>query len=440
MVANLPENGSGMAAAKSMTSQQQRITIGVGIAALIIGIAAVLYLVMGWPAQQNRPPAPRSGEQARHPDERPGRNRPEPWDEDSARLRFHQLTRMADEVGIDTTVYAFAFVPADSANPKTAWKRVLTALLLELRYGHRPARQRYAGLPETPDTTGLQAALTEDTDQAGFLKTNIFLPYARLVAAFGQQRRAGLPADSLRAIRQTLNFYRYISRFNADRLVVINLPAAELTVFDSTGARLLVMAAIVGKKSKRTPMFTAWLNQITMYPYWNVPRGIGIQEILPKARASSGYLDRQNMEVLNSRDQPVDPTSLDWNGFSARNFPYRFRQASGCSNSLGLLKFTLSCPFDIYLHDTNARDLFVNSTNRWRSHGCIRLENPVDFANLILNKPMFDAAFMNRCLIEQKPKIIPVPAPLPVVIAYNTADMDANGRLVFYADVYGLAK
>ncbi len=347
---------------------------------------------------------------------------------------------MADSVGIDTTRYAFAFVPADSANTETAWKRILTALLLELRYGHRPDHQRYAGLPETPDTTGLQAALANDTDQAGFLETSTFLPYGQLVAAYGQQRQAGSSTDSLRAIRQTLNFYRYISRFNASRLAVINLPTAELTVFDSTGTRLLAMAAIVGKKSKQTPTFTAYLNRITMYPYWNVPLGIGIKEILPKAQASAGYLDRQNMQVLNSHDQPVDPASLDWNTFSARNFPYRFRQASGCSNSLGLLKFTLSCPFDIYLHDTNARDLFVSSTDRWRSHGCVRLQNPVDFANLILNKPMFDAAFMNRCLIEQKPKIIAVPTPLPVIIAYNTADVDANGRLVFYTDVYGLAR
>ena len=86
------------------------------------------------------------------------------------------------------------------------------------------------------------------------------------------------------------------------------------------------------------------------------------------------------------------------------------------------------------------RDLFGNSTDRWRSHGCIRLENPVDFANLILRKPVFDAAFMNRCLIEQKPSIIAVPVPLPVVIAYNTADINADGRLVFYTDVYRLVK
>jgi L,D-transpeptidase YcbB len=161
---------------------------------------------------------------------------------------------------------------------------------------------------------------------------------------------------------------------------------------------------------------------------------------LPKVRANASYLENQNMQVLNSRDQPVEAASLDWHGFSAQNFPYRFRQASGCSNSLGLLKFTLSCPFDIYLHDTNARDLFVQTTNRWRSHGCVRLQNPVDFANLILNAPTFDDGYMNRCLLEQKPKIIVVPTPLPVVIAYNTADISPDGRLVFYTDVYGLAK
>ncbi len=428
-----------------MTDQQKTITLGAGTVALVIGIGAVLYFFTPWFRQNSPNPAPRRSEHTYQNGEQTGRNRPNRWDDDDrAQRRFHQLAIAADSVGIDTTRHVFAVVPADSANTETAWQRTLTNLLLELRYGHRPNRQRYAGLPETPDTTGLQAALADNTnnntDETNWLNTNKFGPYRQLVAVYGQQRRANAPMDSLRAIRQTLNFYRYLHRFNASRLAVINIPAAKLTVFDSTGSPLLAMAVIVGKKSKQTPRFTAYLNQITMYPYWNVPRGIGITEILPKARANAGYLDGQNMQVLNSRDQPVEAASLDWGSFSARNFPYRFRQASGCSNALGLLKFTLSCPFDIYLHDTNARDLFVQTTNRWRSHGCIRLQNPVDFANLILNAPTFDAAFMNRCLLEQKPKIIIVSAPLPVVIAYNTADIGPDGRLVFYADVYGVAK
>ena len=423
-----------------MTDEQRKTTLGAGIAALGIGIGILLYFFTPWLRQNNSNPARQRSEPARRSDEQTGQNNPARWDENWAQRRFHQLALAADSVGIDTTGYAFAFVAADSSDAETAWQRNLTNLLLELRYGHRPDRQRYAGLPETPDTTGLQATLTDETNQGNWLKISKFKPYSQLITAYREQRRANAPADSLRAIRQTLNFYRYLYRFNTSRLAVINIPAADLTVFDSTGTRLLAMAVIVGKKSKRTPTFTAYLNQITMYPYWNVPRGIGIKEILPKAQASSNYLDAQNMQVLDSRDQPIEAASLDWSAFSARNFPYRFRQASGCSNSLGLLKFTLSCPFDIYLHDTNARDLFVQTTNRWRSHGCVRLQNPVDFANLVLNAPTFNTEFMNRCLLEQKPRIIAVPTPLPVIIAYNTANISPDGRLVFYADVYGLAK
>ena len=423
-----------------MTDEQRKITLGAGIAALVIGIGLMLYFFTPWFRQTNLKPAHRDSQPARRSDEQTGQNNPNRWDKNRAQQRFHQLAIAADSVGIDTTGYAFAFIAADSSDAETAWQRTLTNLLIEIRYGHRPDRQRYAGLPETPDTTGLQATLTDETNQGNWLKTSKFKPYSQLITAYQEQRRANAPTDSLRAIRQTLNFYRYLRRFNTSRLAVVNIPAADLTIFDSTGTRLLAMAVIAGKKSKRTPTFTAYLNQITMYPYWNVPRGIGIREILPKARASANYLDDQNMQVLNSHDQPVEAASLDWSAFSAQDFPYRFRQASGCSNSLGLLKFTLSCPFDIYLHDTNARDLFVQTTNRWRSHGCVRLQNPVDFANLLLNAPTFDAAFMNRCLLEQKPKIIVVPTPLPVIIAYNTADIGPDGQLVFYADVYGLAK
>ena len=379
----------------------------------MIGLSIVLYLFTPWfrPTDSTR------------------------WNAGQARLRLHRLALTADSVGIDTIRYTRA--PADS---EAVWQRTMTALLLDVRYGHRPDRMRYAGLPETPDTTGLRAALTDESYQTDWLKTTNRLPYSQLVAAYTQQRTANAPADSLRAIRQTLNFYRYLNRFQADRLAVVNIPAAALTVFDKTGNRLLPMAVIVGKKDKRTPTFTAYLTEVTMYPYWNVPRGIGIKEILPKVQADVSYLDAQNIEVLDDRDKPADAAALDWGSFSAENFPYRFRQASGCDNSLGLLKFKLSCPFDIYLHDTNARDLFDQTTNRWRSHGCVRLQKPVELANFVLNEPKFDAGFMNRCLIDQKPQVIALPTPFPVVIAYNLADIGPDGRLVFYADVYGLTR
>ena len=242
----------------------------------------------------------------------------------------------------------------------------------------------------------------------------------------------------MRLIRQTLNFYRYINRFNPDQFVLVNIPAGELNVFNRTGERLLPMQVIAGKPDRRTPCMTTYIQSIVMYPYWNVPDNIAVEEMLPRMKRSMAYIANQNLQILDKQDHEVDPEKINWKRLSATNFPYRVRQASGCENSLGLLKFNLANPLAIYLHDTNTRDLFTQTTDRWRSHGCVRVQKPVELANLVLGDEVFDDEFMNKCLLNQKPQTLPIPKQFPVFITYNVADVDESGQLRFYKDVYGL--
>ncbi|MBO0932511.1 L,D-transpeptidase family protein [Fibrella aquatilis] len=339
---------------------------------------------------------------------------------------------MADSLGIDTTRYA-------TASPGLAGE-TLRNLLTEIRYGQKPADQSFSKLPETVDTTVIGEALrTADPVASVQAKAPAFAPYRALVAQYQQVRKTATPAQ-LGQIRQTLNFYRYLNRFGADKFILVNIPAARLAVYDQAGHRQLPMDVIVGKAGKATPRFNCYLTDIVAYPYWNVPEGIALKEIVPKVRANPSYLDSQNMEVLDSHDQPVDPESVDWTDVSASNFPYRFRQTSGCHNSLGLIKFTLNGPPAIYLHDTNARQLFDQTTDHWRSHGCVRVEKPVELANFVLGTPKFDQGFYNRCLTDQTPSTFKLPKPFPVFVTYNLADVDETGKLVYYKDVYGLKK
>jgi murein L,D-transpeptidase YcbB/YkuD len=185
---------------------------------------------------------------------------------------------------------------------------------------------------------------------------------------------------------------------------------------------------------------TTYITGIIAYPYWNVPESIALNEMLPKMQRDLSYIYNQNLQVLDAKDKEVDPEEIDWQSLSATNFPYRIRQASGCDNSLGLLKFDLANPLAIYLHDTNSRDLFTATSDHWRSHGCVRVQKPVELANLVLGKPVFDPTFMNKCLIDQKPKPLTIPKQIPVFITYNIADVDASGKLRFYKDVYAMNK
>lgn len=344
-----------------------------------------------------------------------------------------QATRhYADSLGIDSTKYA-------GSNPAEA-RQTLEKLVTEIRYGHEPDDQSFAKLKETVDTAVVGKALRANDVVATF-KTErmLFAPYNALLTQYQQVRQTATPNER-KAIEKTLNYYRYLNRFGGEQFILVNIPAAQLTVFNRAGQRTLPMEVIVGKADKATPRFNCNLTEITAYPYWNVPASIAKKEILPKVRQSVSYLDSQNMEVLNARDQPVDPESINWGSVSTSDFPYRFRQTSGCHNSLGLIKFVLNGPPAIYLHDTNARQLFDETTDRWRSHGCVRVQQPVELANYVLGSTKFDEGFYNRCLVDQKPQSFKLPKPFPVFVTYLLADVDAQGKLVYYKDVYRLEK
>ncbi len=353
-------------------------------------------------------------------------------------LSLHQACRYADSVGIDTTRFS-----SISTTDEGAISTKLSQVLLEIRYGKKPSRLAYSGLRETVDSAWATKTIGPFSS-ATMATVSTFGPYNQLVDYYSQLRKRGkgssAMADSLRVIRQTLNFYRYINRFDPDRFVLVNIPAGELNVFDRTGKRLLPMQVIAGKPDKRTPCMTTYIQDIVVYPYWNVPKNIALEEMLPRMKRDIAYIYNQNLQILDAKDHEVDPEDIDWDGLSETNFPYRVRQASGCENSLGLLKFNLANPLAIYLHDTNSRDLFKRTTDRWRSHGCVRVQKPVELANLVLGAQTFDADFMNRCLIDQKPRTVAIPKPFPVFITYNIADVDSTGKLRFYNDVYALDK
>lgn len=348
---------------------------------------------------------------------------------------LHQACRYADSVGIDTSRYATK-LRVDKARIDALLARLLT----EIRYGRKPPRVAFS-VKETIDTAWVHHA-DDALSSKSLAALATFGPYGYLIGHYQRIRKeAGTnPAatDSLRLIRQTLNFYRYINRFNPEQFVLVNIPAGELNVFDKTGERLLPMQVIAGKIDRQTPCITTYMQSVVMYPQWNVPKKIVVEEMLPRMKRNLAYLSSQNLQLLDDKNREVDPKTVKWQQVSATNFPYRVRQASGCDNSLGLLKFNLVNPLAIYLHDTNSRDLFATAPDRWRSHGCVRVQKPVELANLVLGETVFDDEYIDKCLDNQKPHTLPIPKRFPVFITYNLADVDEGGNLRFYKDVYEL--
>jgi murein L,D-transpeptidase YcbB/YkuD len=217
--------------------------------------------------------------------------------------------------------------------------------------------------------------------------------------------------DRIRQLELNLERWRWLPATLGERHVVINLPQFELSIVERERA-VASMRIIVGKDfDHRTPVFTSVIERIVFSPCWNVPDSIADRELWPKQRRDPAFFEREHVQVMA-------------NG--------RLRQAPGPWNALGLIKFDLPNRYAVYLHDTPARELFDRSMRTF-SHGCIRLEKPVDLAAYLL--PGWTP---ERIVTESKTGVehtVNVPAPLMVHVLYWTALVD-QGELRFAPDIY----
>ena len=250
------------------------------------------------------------------------------------------------------------------------------------------------------------------------------------------QERMGLPKTNyidkivLQAIRTPIQKYANTIAINLERLrwmpammdsnyIVVNIPAFQLIVFDSSKIQFK-MPVIVGSASKNTIIFSDRMRYIVFSPYWNVPPSIVRAEILPGIRNNSNYLASKNMEITTHGDLPT------------------IRQLPGTSNSLGLVKFLFPNPYNIYLHDTPGKHLFAKQ-NRSLSHGCVRLGDARKMAGYLLrNDASWTAIKIDSAMHQQKEKWVTLKKTMPVFIAYFTSWVDSNGVLQFRKDIYNL--
>lgn len=236
-------------------------------------------------------------------------------------------------------------------------------------------------------------------------------------------------------IRANLERARWILRGVGDEMVVVNIAGYYLRVVLG-GKPVWGTRVIVGQTYHKTPIFTEQMKQIVFNPDWTVPRSIVRNEIFPKASANPGYLAANNY-TLTSATGPVEPSSLDWSQWTGPTFPYGVVQRPGPKNALGLVKFLFPNKHSVYLHDTPGRGLFGKS-GRTFSHGCIRVEDPLKLAEIILaNRLGWDRAKIDATVAAGKLSQVNLPKPLPVLLLYWTVDPQFDGTAHFYDDIYG---
>ncbi len=235
-------------------------------------------------------------------------------------------------------------------------------------------------------------------------------------------------------IRLNLERYRWFLGDLEPTCILVNVADFALRYVEN-GRDLWGTRVIVGKPERETPIFKADMQYVILNPQWVIPPTILAKDALPALRKSSSYLYHKNLKIIDHNGGIVDPASVNWSQYSAGNFPYRLQQSAGDHGALGRIKFMLPNPYIVYLHDTPNKELFDESTRDFSS-GCVRVQNPVDLAVLVLRDSVSWSKDKILAAIKGgKTRTLFLSKWIPVYILYLTIT-DEGGKLHFLDDIY----
>jgi murein L,D-transpeptidase YcbB/YkuD len=311
-------------------------------------------------------------------------------------------------------------------------------------------RKRLSANAEGPRDTSYDAPLLNAVNryqgENGLPVTGII--DRRLRASLNDGAGGGSDENRLR-ILVNLERWRWMPEHLGEFYVWDSVTEQFTRVFDH-GKVVLQEKIVVGKPVTPTPTFSANMQFIIFNPEWGVPDGIKVNEIAPRLRRSGGgggflffggggsseVLQRLGGLRVSINGRPVDPDSVDWSSVDIRR--YQFIQGAGGKNVLGVVKFRFPNKHDVYMHDTPDRHLF-GSAPRAFSHGCMRTQNPIRFAEVLLaHDKGYSPAQIQDMVASGATNEIKLTSQIPVHVAYFTAEADEKGQVRYLPDIYGL--
>jgi len=237
----------------------------------------------------------------------------------------------------------------------------------------------------------------------------------------------------------TLERWRWLPHQFQRPPIVVNIPSFRLYTANEEYDVDLSMKVVVGKAYRhKTPVFASEIKSVMFRPYWNVPLGIQQNELVPKIEENSSYLTENSYEIVDARGDVVSEGEVsDELIEKLRSGKLAIRQRPGPDNALGLIKFEFPNQYDVYMHDTPAKDLFSRSRRDF-SHGCIRVEDAVGLAVWALkDQPEWTRENIRAAMNGEETMRVDIKTPIPVLILYGTAVVVENGEVQFYDDIYG---
>jgi murein L,D-transpeptidase YcbB/YkuD len=248
------------------------------------------------------------------------------------------------------------------------------------------------------------------------------------------------PAARIRQIKLTLERWRWIPHSFPQPPVVVNLPEYRVRAMNPDGTVAFYKNVIIGKAyGHKSPVFEKEIQYVVFRPYWNVTPSIQRNEIVPHIQKDPNYIAKHDFEVVTPTgevvtDNQVSPEVLE----GIRSLHLMVRQKPGDTNSLGLVKIIFPNPDNVYLHGTDAPELFSPDVRDF-SHGCVRVEKPADLVAWVLrNNPGWDLERVKTTMNGEKNNLqVNLATRIPVLIVYGTATVNEENQIRFFDDIYG---
>src|ERR1700678_1804542 len=248
------------------------------------------------------------------------------------------------------------------------------------------------------------------------------------------------PWVRIRQIKLTLERWRWIPHSFSQPPVVVNLPEYRVRAMNPDGTVAFYKNVIIGKAyGHKSPIFEKEIQYVVFRPYWDVTPSIQRSEIVPHIQKDPNYIAKHNFEVVTPQgevvtDNQVSPEVLE----GIRSSHLMVRQKPGETNSLGLVKIIFPNPDNVYLHGTDAPELFSQDVRDF-SHGCIRVQKPEDLVAWVLrNNPGWDLDRVKATMNGDKNNLqVNLTTRIPVLIVYGTATVNEENQIRFFDDIYG---
>jgi L,D-transpeptidase YcbB len=248
------------------------------------------------------------------------------------------------------------------------------------------------------------------------------------IAAFN----SGNTETRIQRLVYSMERLRWLPRDFGAKHVLVNAAGFQTQVVED-GETIWSSKVIVGKPQHQTVFFSDEMDHVVFNPYWGVPGSIIVNEFLPEVYRDPSWLDREGYEVTDLQGRVIPSYSVDWYNLDPKKLPIGVRQPPGPKNALGEIKFMFPNKHSIYMHDTPSKPLF-NRDSRAFSHGCVRVEDPWGFAEIVLG---WDRERIASTRATTRDHTVSLDRKIPVHIAYFTAWPDENGNIRYHEDVYG---